>query len=134
MSQYCYGIATTTAPQWSNKSYNFKTHTSHQSINNQRTPIQIYLLYRGPICRGPICRGPICHTNIFHGPNLLGPNLPKSGKLGPKKCWAQFATKSARGPICIEPVIFVCSLEIATHGMSPMSPFLYITSKNHQFA
>ena len=63
-----------------------------------------------PICQGPICQGLICHTNIFKGPNLpwpylTGPSLPKSGKLGPKKCGAQFATLSARGPICLEPLL-----------------------------
>ena len=64
--------------------------------------IQIYLWYSGPIWLGPICWGPICQTNIFQGPNL-----PKMGKLGPKMCGAQFATKSAWGPIWLEPVIFV---------------------------
>ena len=39
-------------------------------------------------------RGPICHTQIFQGPNL--PGLKKYG--------AQFAGKSARGPICLEPL------------------------------
>ena len=33
---------------------------------------------------------------------MPGPNVPKSGKLGPKKLRSQFATKSARGPICQE--------------------------------
>ena len=63
-----------------------------------------------PICQGPICQGLICHTNLFKEPNLpwpylTGPSLPKSGKLGPKKCGAQFATLSARGPICLEPLL-----------------------------
>ena len=38
------------------------------------------------------------------GPNLPGPDLPKNGILGPKKCGAQFAAKSARGLICRGPI------------------------------
>ena len=38
-----------------------------------------------PIWRGLICRGPICHST--------------------KKCGAQFAAKSAQGPICLEPTV-----------------------------
>ena len=49
-------------------------------------PIPIYKFnwywYFVQVC--PICRGPICHST--------------------KKCGAQFAAKSARGPICLEPV------------------------------
>ena len=39
---------------------------------------------RGPTFRGTICRGPNCHAT--------------------KKWGAQFAAKSARGPICLEPL------------------------------
>ena len=85
-------------------------------------PISILGLICGGLIAGhqfpaPIfIQRPICCTNIYLGPNLphqylFGaqfaaplPNLPKNGKSGPKKCGAQFATKSARGPICWGPI------------------------------
>ena len=82
-------------------------------------------IFRPKISRSQICRSknypqPNFRTLFFSGPNLLvpnmpglnqqganlprpnmlGPNMPKNGKFGPKKCGAQFAAKSARGPIC----------------------------------
>ena len=62
---------------------------------------------RGPICRqGAQSAGAqfAGAQSAAKGPNLPGPNLPKNGKLGPKKCGAQFAAKSARGPICRGPI------------------------------
>ena len=61
-------------------------------------------------------RGRICHTNIFQGSNLRGLNLPKNGKVGPKKGWAKFAAKLARGPICLEPFFRCASISWISHS------------------
>ena len=52
-----------------------------------------------PISEGPNSPGPICRTRAqFAGPELQGPICHSI-----KKCGAQFAAKSARGLICLEP-------------------------------
>ena len=86
---------------------------------------------RGPICRqgAQSARARFAGAQFAaKGPNLPGPDLTKNGKLGPKKCGAQFAAKSARGPICLEPSFFydyqvkVLTLLVMPH-ICPFFPF-----------
>ena len=80
---------------WQNMSNTNESLTGQMFFNSWQ-----YIQYKYIHDTGAQFAGAHFATPAFSRGQMPGPNSSKSGKLGPKKCGAEFATKSARGPIC----------------------------------